>query len=93
MPEQTGWLSTRRKAWDRARVREQLLAAPEHDWIGEEPVRVDEPAAAMSSRTSLMLPVLTMSPPVSDSSAGMSSMLRGTAVRSHSGLAACWRRR
>jgi hypothetical protein len=41
MPERKGWLSTRRRVGRRSRSR-QGLAAPEHDWMGEEPVLVDE---------------------------------------------------
>src|SRR5688500_12305109 len=48
------------QARDLGRVREQPLAAPEHDWIGESRHSSTSPAA-ISSRTSLMLPVFTMS--------------------------------
>ena len=84
MPERKGWVSTRRRRWDLGRVREQPSAAPEHDRIGEEPVFVDEPGGDELGYQ-LMLPVVTMSPPVSDFSAPMSSTLRSTTVRSHSG--------
>jgi hypothetical protein len=45
------------------------LAAPEHDWINEEPELVDEHGGDELA-TSLMLPVVTMSRPSRTSALG-----------------------